>query len=224
MCEDSLVQVEHLGRVFRDGDVEVHALKDAHFTLKRGEFVALMGKSGSGKTTLLNILATLDSATSGKYVFDGTDITNLSEKERTNYRRNQIAVVYQQFHLIPELTVRENIQLPFVIADKKVPKEEVERMAKWLQVEERLDFFPAKLSGGEKQRVAIARALIMKPQLLLADEPTGNLDSANAEKVVSFLSECAKERKQTILMVTHDAEVASRADRILRISDGVVAE
>ncbi len=224
MSEHKLIELQQVGRVFRDGGVEVTALRDATFSLKKGEFVSLMGKSGSGKTTLLNILSTLDAATSGTYLFEGKDITDLPEKDRLRYRREKIAVIYQQFNLIPELTVKENIQLPFVIANKKADLEEIRQLAQWLGLSERLNFFPAKLSGGEKQRVAIARALLMKPALLLADEPTGNLDSANAKTVIELLSDCARQRGQTILMVTHDAEAAGFADRQLYISDGVVGE
>lgn len=224
MDKEKLIEVQHVSRVFRDGSSEVTALRDADFSLNKGEFAALMGKSGSGKTTLLNILSTSDSATSGRYLFEGQDITGLSEKERITYRRGKIAVIYQQYNLIPELTVRENILLPFIIANRKAEHGEVENLAEWLEISGRLDFFPAKLSGGEKQRVAIARALITKPALLLADEPTGNLDSVNGKTVIKLLSDCARKRGQTILMVTHDAEAAGYAERQLTISDGVVKD
>jgi putative ABC transport system ATP-binding protein len=221
-----IIETKHLSRIYRTEEVETTSLNEVNLTVKAGEFVAIMGPSGCGKSTLLNLLGLLDSPSSGKYIFNGTDVTHFSEKERAGLRKQQIGFIFQSFNLIDELTVKENIELPllylgFSTSDRnKLVEEAMLRM----QIQHRSGHFPQQLSGGQQQRVAIARALIAKPALLLADEPTGNLDSKNGDEVMRLLTEL-NEAGTTVLMVTHSAEHAAFAHRIVHLFDGrIVSE
>ena len=216
-----MIKTDSISKVFRTEEVETHALVDVTLDVKKGEFVAIMGPSGCGKSTLLNILGLLDKPTTGGYVLDGTDMTVLSEQERNVYRRGTLGFIFQSFNLIDELTVEENIELPLLYM--KVPaserKHRIEDALKRMDMVHRSKHFPSQLSGGQQQRTAIARAIVMQPKLILADEPTGNLDSKNGQEVMMLLRELHKEGT-TIVMVTHSARDASYADRIVNLFDG----
>lgn len=225
----TLISAEHLSKIYRRGNEDVKALNDVSLQIERGETVAVVGPSGSGKTTLVNILGCLDNPTAGTLTVDGTTIfkdgNTLSEKKLTLIRRKLFGYVFQKFFLIPTLTVRENILLPSVFdADFAADDKRAAELAEMLGVEHRLNHLPAELSGGEMQRVAIARALIGKPQVLVADEPTGNLDSKRTEEIKELLLNLNKQERLTIIVVTHNLEFAKTADRILTISDGRIAE
>lgn len=225
----NLITAEHLSKLYRRGNEDVKALNDVSLQIKRGETVAVVGPSGSGKTTLVNILGCLDNPTSGTLTVDGAAIFKdgvaLSEKKLTLIRRKLFGYVFQKFFLIPTLTVRENILLPSVFdADFTADETRVKELAEMLGVAHRLNHLPAELSGGEMQRVAIARALIGKPQVLIADEPTGNLDSKRTEEIKELLLRLNKQENLTIVVVTHNLEFAQNADRILTISDGELTE
>ena len=224
MENSEAVRAENLVKIYRLGKVEIHALRGVNLYCKKGEMVAVVGPSGSGKTTLLNLIGTLDKPTSGQVFIDGQEITNLSENELTKLRRNKIGFVFQFFNLIPVLTAFENVELPMLIAG--VPKEQREKRAKELLelvgLLDRMNHKPDELSGGEQQRVAIARALANRPSLLLADEPTGDLDSETGMRVVNLMREMTKRENATTIMVTHDLEVAKVADRILKMRDGKI--
>lgn len=220
-----MIKTDSISKVFRTEEVETHALVDVTLDVKQGEFVAIMGPSGCGKSTLLNILGLLDKPTTGGYVLDGTDMTVLSEQERNVYRRGTLGFIFQSFNLIDELTVEENIELPLLYM--KVPaserKHRIEDALKRMDMVHRSKHFPSQLSGGQQQRTAIARAIVMQPKLILADEPTGNLDSKNGQEVMMLLRELHKEGT-TIVMVTHSARDASYADRIVNLFDGRVMD
>ena len=220
-----MIKTDSISKVFRTEEVETHALVDVTLDVKKGEFVAIMGPSGCGKSTLLNILGLLDKPTTGGYVLDGTDMTVLSEQERNVYRRGTLNFIFQSFNLIDELTVEENIELPLLYM--KVPaserKHRIEDALKRMDMVHRSKHFPSQLSGGQQQRTAIARAIVMQPKLILADEPTGNLDSKNGQEVMMLLRELHKEGT-TIVMVTHSARDASYADRIVNLFDGRVMD
>ena len=220
-----MIKTDSISKVFRTEEVETHALVDVTLDVKKGEFVAIMGPSGCGKSTLLNILGLLDKPTKGGYVLDGTDMTVLSEQERNVYRRGTLSFIFQSFNLIDELTVEENIELPLLYM--KVPaserKHRIEDALKRMDMVHRSKHFPSQLSGGQQQRTAIARAIVMQPKLILADEPTGNLDSKNGQEVMMLLRELHKEGT-TIVMVTHSARDASYADRIVNLFDGRVMD
>lgn len=220
-----MIKTDSISKVFRTEEVETHALVDVTLDVKKGEFVAIMGPSGCGKSTLLNILGLLDKPTTGGYVLDGTDMTVLSEQERNVYRRGTLSFISQSFNLIDELTVEENIELPLLYM--KVPaserKHRIEDALKRMDMVHRSKHFPSQLSGGQQQRTAIARAIVMQPKLILADEPTGNLDSKNGQEVMMLLRELHKEGT-TIVMVTHSARDASYADRIVNLFDGRVMD
>ena len=220
-----MIKTDSISKVFRTEEVETHALVDVTLNVKKGEFVAIMGPSGCGKSTLLNILGLLDKPTTGGYVLDGTDMTVLSEQERNVYRRGTLSFIFQSFNLIDELTVEENIELPLLYM--KVPaserKHRIEDALKRMDMVHRSKHFPSQLSGGQQQRTAIARAIVMQPKLILADEPTGNLDSKNGQEVMMLLRELHKEGT-TIVMVTHSARDASYADRIVNLFDGRVMD
>lgn len=225
----TLISAEHLSKIYRRGNEDVKALNDVSLQIERGETVAVVGPSGSGKTTLVNILGCLDNPTAGTLTVDGTTIfkdgNTLSEKKLTLIRRKLFGYVFQKFFLIPTLTVRENILLPSVFdADFAADDKRAAELAEMLGVAHRLNHLPAELSGGEMQRVAIARALIGKPQVLVADEPTGNLDSKRTEEIKELLLNLNKQERLTIIVVTHNLEFAKTADRILTISDGRIAE
>lgn len=225
----TLISAEHLSKIYRRGNEDVKALNDVSLQIEQGEMLAVVGPSGSGKTTLVNILGCLDNPTAGTLTVDGTTIfkdgNTLSEKKLTLIRRKLFGYVFQKFFLIPTLTVRENIMLPSVFdADFAADDKRAAELAEMLGVAHRLNHLPAELSGGEMQRVAIARALIGKPQVLVADEPTGNLDSKRTEEIKELLLNLNKQERLTIIVVTHNLEFAKTADRILTISDGQIAE
>ena len=220
-----MIKVSNLSKVFRTEEIETTALNGVSFEIKDGEFVAIMGPSGCGKSTLLNILGLLDNPTSGSYELLGTEVANLKEKDRTKFRKGNIGFVFQSFNLIDELNVYENIELPLRYLD--IPASErkarVTEMMKRMNISHRAKHFPQQLSGGQQQRVAIARAVVSNPKLILADEPTGNLDSKNGKEVMNLLGELHREGT-TIIMVTHSQHDASYADRIVRLYDGEIVE
>lgn len=227
MKDEILISAEKLCKIYHRGSEDVHALVDATFDIRRGEIVSVVGQSGSGKTTLVNILGCLDNPSSGSLRLDGREIfsagTRLSERRLTRIRRNCFGYVFQKFFLIPTLTVEENILLPSVFCgNEKRARERLGDIVKMLGVAHRLDHLPAELSGGEMQRVAVARALISEPQVLIADEPTGNLDTKRAEEIKDLLLELNRERGITIILVTHNPDFARIAHTVLEISDGRV--
>jgi putative ABC transport system ATP-binding protein len=215
-----VVQGIDLTRVYGEGDASVLALDNVSVSFVSGTFSAVMGASGSGKSTLMHILAGLDRPTSGKVIIDGNDITELNDKQLTLLRRREIGFVFQFFNLLPMLTAQENILLPLNIAGKDVDSEYFDQLVKAIGLEGRLSHRPSELSGGQQQRVAIARALVTRPAVVFADEPTGNLDSTTSQEVLGLLRTAVDQLGQTIVMVTHDATAASRADRIVFLADG----
>lgn len=220
---ESAVELKEVVKIYQTGSVPVKALDGISLSVEKGHFVSVIGKSGSGKSTLLHMMGTLDSPTSGKVYLDGIDITNLMHKELTLARR-KIGYVFQKFQLMPEYTVWDNICMPVYLSHEKVDMEYIDHLAETLQITERLSFYPPQLSGGEQQRAAIARAMANRPELVLADEPTGNLDYNTGMEVMDALERSRKEFRQTIVMVTHDMEWAGRADRIITIKDGKIEE
>ncbi|MGN1419274.1 MAG: ABC transporter ATP-binding protein [Acutalibacteraceae bacterium] len=218
----NILKVESLTKIYGKGDTMVKALNGVSFSVDRGEFVAIIGPSGSGKSTLLHILGGVDTATSGKVIIDGTDISTLDETALAIFRRRQIGLIYQFYNLIPILTVEENLTLPLLLDGRKVDKRQIADLIKRLGLENRLTHLPNELSGGQQQRVSIGRALVNNPALLLADEPTGNLDSENSREIVSLLRKFNKENGQTVIIITHDEKIALCADRVISIEDGVI--
>ncbi|WP_440054551.1 ABC transporter ATP-binding protein [Pseudoalteromonas sp. T1lg65] len=218
-----MIKLTNLNRVFRTQDVETTALNNINLAVKEGEFVAIMGPSGCGKSTLLSILGMLDSPTSGSFEFSGTDIAGYSEKQLSQLRKASIGFVFQSFNLIDELTVYENVELPLQYQNisKSERKQRVDAILKRVAIDHRAEHLPQQLSGGQQQRVAVARALVINPKLILADEPTGNLDSKNGEEVMTMLRELNREGT-TVIMVTHSEREGSYADRIVRLLDGQV--
>ena len=212
--------VENLKRYYEGENVTVKALDDVSFQIDSGDFVAVVGASGSGKSTLLHLIGGLDMPTEGKVVIDGVDLYALKEDERTIFRRRHVGFVFQAYNLLPMLTVYENILLPFGLDGEKPSLEYMQGIVSRLGLEEQLDKMPNALSGGQQQRVAIARALVRKPALILADEPTGNLDSKTSAEVVALFQSINREMGHTIVMITHDDDVAQRAGKILRVADG----
>lgn len=217
-----ILRVEHLCKKYGTKDTEVVALNDASFTVQRGEFVAIVGASGSGKSTLLHLIGGVDEPTSGKVYIDGTDIYNLNHDKLAIFRRRQIGLIYQFYNLIPILNVVENITLPLRLDGKKVNEKRLEEVLSILELEDRKDHLPNQLSGGQQQRVSIGRALINRPALVLADEPTGNLDSRASREIIDFLKISNRKYNQTVILITHDENVALEADRILTIEDGSI--
>lgn len=221
----ALLQVKHVKKIYttRFGGNQVQALSDVDFSVDRGEYVAVMGESGSGKTTLLNILATLDKPTAGDVYLDGKQMTSVPDKRLAAFRRENLGFVFQDFNLLDTFSIRDNIFLPLVLAGKKYPEMEkqLESLVRSLGIEKILDKFPYEVSGGQKQRTAVARALITNPQIILADEPTGALDSKSSDQLLDIFEEINR-KGETILMVTHSTRAASHANRILFIKDGVV--
>ena len=215
-----MLKVENLKRYYKTNDVEVRALDGVSFDVEKGEFISIIGASGSGKSTLLHLLGGLDYPTSGKVLIDGTDIYALKDDERTIFRRRNIGFVFQTYNLLPMLNVYENIIIPFGLDGDKVDKKYVDSVIDILEISDQKYKMPNELSGGQQQRVAIARALVTKPSLILADEPTGNLDSKSSSQVVYLLKKINKELGNTILMITHDDAVAQAAEKTLRIEDG----
>lgn len=219
-----ILEVKNLCKIFGSGDIKVEALKNASFSVDKGEFVAVVGESGSGKSTLLNAIGALDTPTSGKVFIDGKDIFSMKEDKLTIFRRRNIGFIFQAFNLIPELTVEQNIMFPILLDYKKPDMEYVNEIISVLGLQERKNHLPHQLSGGQQQRVSIGRALITKPSLILADEPTGNLDTKNSEEVISLLRMTAEKYKQTIIMITHNPNIASVANHVLQVSDGIVTD
>jgi putative ABC transport system ATP-binding protein len=219
-----MIRAENLGKVYRNGRLEVPALRDATFSVEPGEFVSIVGPSGSGKSTLFYLLGGLTRASSGRVLIGGVDFSALGDAERTQMRRARIGFVFQRFNLLPTLTARANIEIAYEIAGRSEPIDQpfLTRLTEVLHIAGRLDHRPSELSGGEQQRVAIARALITQPAIVLADEPTGNLDTENSDAVLDMLRLSNREFKQTVLMITHNPEAASIADRIIHMRDGQI--
>lgn len=215
-----IVRVEHLSKIYGKGETAVKALDDVSFSVKKGEFIAIIGPSGSGKSTLLHLLGGVDRPTSGKVLIENTDIYSLNETNLAIFRRRQIGLIYQFYNLIPVLTVEENITLPILLDGHQVDREHFEKIITVLGLENRLHHLPNQLSGGQQQRVSIGRALMNQPALMLADEPTGNLDSKNSAEIIELLKMFNKTLKQTLIVITHDERIALQADRILSIEDG----
>ena len=219
-----LLDVQNVCKTYGSGEAAVHALKNASFTVPKGEFVAVVGESGSGKSTLLNLIGALDTPTSGKVWIDGRDIFSMKERSLTIFRRRNIGFIFQSFNLIPELTVEQNIEFPVLLDYRKPDKAYLEELLTVLNLQERRNHLPSQLSGGQQQRVAIGRALITRPALILADEPTGNLDTQNSSEVIALLKQASRSYEQTIILITHSRSIAQTADRILRVSDGVLTD
>lgn len=219
-----ILKIENLSKVYGKGPTAVKALDDVSFSIKKGEFVAIIGPSGSGKSTLMHLMGGVDRPTSGKVLVDGTDIYELNETQLAIFRRRQIGLIYQFYNLLPVLTVEENITLPLLLDGHKVDSKQFDDIVKVLGLEDRLTHLPNELSGGQQQRVSIGRALINNPALMLADEPTGNLDSETGTEIVNLLKMFNKTYQQTLVMITHDERIALQADRILTIMDGQVIQ
>ncbi|HHW66592.1 MAG TPA: ABC transporter ATP-binding protein [Epulopiscium sp.] len=217
-----ILRVEHLSKIYGSGDTAVKALNDVSFSIEKGEFVAIIGPSGSGKSTLLHMLGGVDIPTEGKVFIDGTDIYNLDETQLAIFRRRQIGLIYQFYNLIPVLNVEENITLPLLLDGHEVDYEQFRNIVKILGLENRLKHLPNQLSGGQQQRVSIGRAIINNPALMLADEPTGNLDSKNSHEIIELLKMLNKTYEQTLVIITHDERIALQADRIIAIEDGKI--
>jgi putative ABC transport system ATP-binding protein len=215
-----ILKVEHLSKQYGTGETTVKALDDVSFRINKGEFVAIIGPSGSGKSTLLHMLGGVDRPTGGKVSIDNTDIYQLNETQLAIFRRRQIGLVYQFYNLIPVLSVEENITLPLLLDEQKVDDKQLQKIVKALDLENRLGHLPNQLSGGQQQRVSIGRALINNPAIMLADEPTGNLDSKNSGEIIELLKMFNRTYKQTLLIITHDERIALQADRIIAIEDG----
>lgn len=218
----SYVELKSLYKIYKQGQNEVFALNGLSAVIEQGEFLAILGPSGSGKSTLLHILGGLDSPTKGSVIIDGADISEYSDQELAKYRRKTVGFVFQSFNLLPALTVQENIEMPVLIDEGEIDKEYLEEIEKGLEIDDLKKRLPSQISGGQMQRVAIARALANKPTIILADEPTGNLDSEISEKVLSLFLETCRKFGQTLVMITHNEEIAAKADRIIRIRDGKI--
>lgn len=219
-----LLEVKNLSKTYGQGEAAVHALRGATFTVPKGEFVAVVGESGSGKSTLLNLIGGLDTPTEGKVLIDGKDIFAMKDRSLTVFRRRNIGFVFQSFNLIPELTVEQNILFPVLLDYQTPDRAYLEELLEVLGLTERRHHLPGQLSGGQQQRAAIGRALITRPALILADEPTGNLDTRNSGEVIALLKKASRSYEQTIAMITHSRTIAQTADRILQVSDGVVTD
>ncbi|AUM94601.1 ABC transporter ATP-binding protein [Clostridium botulinum] len=220
----NLLEVKSISKTYGSGEAAVHALKDISFFVPKGEFVAIVGESGSGKSTLLNMIGALDMPTAGKVFIDGKDIFSMKDSNLTIFRRRNIGFIFQNFNLIPELNVEQNIIFPVLLDYQKPDKKYLEELLTVLNLKERRHHLPSQLSGGQQQRVAIGRALITRPALILADEPTGNLDTQNSSEVITLLKEAARKYQQTIVMITHSRSIAQTADRIIQVSDGILTD
>lgn len=220
----SLLEIKSISKIYGKGDNAVHALKDINFSVDKGEYIAIVGESGSGKSTLLNIIGALDIPSGGKVIINNKDLFSMKDSELTIFRRRNIGFIFQGFNLIPELTVEQNIIFPVLLDYKKPDRKYLEELLNILGLQERKKHLPSELSGGQQQRVAIGRALITKPSLILADEPTGNLDSKNSSEVISLLKESSQKYEQTIIMITHSHSIAQSATRVLRVSDGILVD
>ena len=219
-----ILKVQKLCKTYGTGAVKVDALKDVSFSLEKGEFAAVVGESGSGKSTLLNCIGALDVPASGMITIDGNNLFTMKEEERTIFRRRNIGFIFQSFQLVSELTVEQNIVFPLLLDYRKPKTSDVEEILELLGLTDRRNHLPSQLSGGQQQRAAIGRALITKPKLILADEPTGNLDSKNSQDVIDLLTKASRHYQQTILMITHNNSLTSMADRVLRVIDGVLTD
>ncbi len=216
----NILEVQNLCKTYGKGEAEVRALDHVSFSVGKGEFIAIVGESGSGKSTLLNVVGALDNPTSGKVLIDGKDIFSMPEKKLTVFRRQNIGFIFQSFNLIPELNVEQNITFPLLLDYQKPDKKYVEELLEILGLKERRKHLPSQLSGGQQQRVAIGRALAARPAIIMADEPTGNLDSKNSQEVITLLKSMSAKYRQTILMITHNENHADATDRVLRMTDG----
>lgn len=219
-----IVTMENVTKVYGENDTRVWGLHDVNLTVKQGEIVSVVGASGSGKSTLLHVMGGVDSPTSGKVVVDGKDITKLNDEQMAVFRRRKIGFVFQAYHLIPVLSVEENITMPILLDHRKPDKEYVEQIMEMLGLQDRRKHLPNQLSGGQQQRTAIARALTNRPSLILADEPTGALDSKNGNEVIALLQNSVKQLNQTLVLITHNIDLAREADRIIKIADGEIVE
>ena len=217
-----ILRVEHLNKIYGKGENEVRAVDDVSFSVEKGEFVAVIGASGSGKSTLLHLLGGVDRPTSGKVFIDGEDIYKLNDDNLAIFRRRQVGLIYQFYNLIPILNVEENITLPCNLDGKEVEEKRLEEILKTLKLENRKKHLPNELSGGQQQRVSIGRAIINNPAIMLADEPTGNLDSKASEEIISLLRLSNKKYNQTVIVITHDEKIALEADRVITIDDGKI--
>ena len=218
----ALIEVKNLSKIYGSGEAEVKALKNINLNIEQGEFVAIVGPSGSGKSTLLHLLGGVDKPSSGEVIIKGESIYKLKEKELSILRRRKLGFVFQFFNLIPVLTAEENIEMPVLLDNGKIDKNYMNELLKLLGLEERRNHYPSELSGGQQQRVSIGRALANKPSIILADEPTGNLDSKNSKEVLELLKYCAKKYNQTLILITHDINIAKSADRVITIEDGQI--
>lgn len=216
--------LENVKKIYKQGQIETIAVNDVSFVVKKGEFLAVIGDSGSGNTTLLNIIGGIDRQTSGEVMFDDIRLIKLSEEELTEYRRKNIGFIFQEYNLIPILNVRENIVLPLNLDGKEVDEDYLDQILDLLEIKKKISAFPNQLSGGQQQRVAIARALITKPKVILADEPTGNLDQRNSQNIMELFVQMNKKFNQTIIMITHNLELTRYCDRVIRILDGQIVE
>lgn len=219
-----IVKMEHVTKIYGSGDTRVWALDDVNLTVQKGESLAVVGASGSGKSTLLHVMGGVDTVTNGKVIVDDRDITTLKDEEMSVFRRRKIGFVFQSYHLIPVLTVEENIQMPILLDHKKPDREYIDHVIEMLGLKDRRKHLPSQLSGGQQLRAAIARALANRPSLILADEPTGALDSTNGNEVMALLQDSVKKLNQTLVLITHNIDLAREADRIVRITDGKLTE
>lgn len=219
-----IVKLEHVTKIYGSGDTRVWALDDVNLTVQKGESLAVVGASGSGKSTLLHVMGGVDTVTNGKVIVDDRDITTLKDEEMSVFRRRKIGFVFQSYHLIPVLTVEENIQMPILLDHKKPDREYIDHVIEMLGLKDRRKHLSNQLSGGQQQRAAIARALANRPSLILADEPTGALDSTNGNEVMALLQDSVKKLNQTLVLITHNIDLAREADRIVRITDGKLTE
>ncbi|MDD6278586.1 MAG: ABC transporter ATP-binding protein [Oscillospiraceae bacterium] len=224
MEKETIIKAEHLFKKYGSDETEILALNDVNFEICKGEFTAVTGESGSGKTTLLNIVGSLDRLTSGHIIVNGTDIAKKNDNELSAYRRRNIGFIFQSYNLIPVLSVEENIVLPLNLDNTEPDKQFLDELLEVTGLSSRRKSYPHELSGGQQQRVAFARALIHKPPIILADEPTGNLDSKNSREIITILKSSIKKYNQTLLLITHDGSIAAQADRIFKMSDGCLTE
>ncbi len=219
-----ILKVQNLCKTYGEGAAKVDALKNVSFSLNKGEFAAVVGESGSGKSTLLNCIGALDTPTSGNVLMDGQDLFSMKEEERTIFRRRNVGFIFQSFQLVSELNVEQNIMFPLLLDYRKPDPAEIREILGLLGLTERSRHLPSQLSGGQQQRVAIGRALITRPKLILADEPTGNLDSKNSQDVIDLLTRASRHYQQTILMITHNKNLTASVDRVFRVTDGVLTD
>ena len=218
----TLIEVKNLNKIYGSGEAEVKALKNINLNIEQGEFVAIVGQSGSGKSTLLHLIGGADIPSSGEVIIDGKNIYKLKEKELSILRKRKLRFIFQFFNLIPVLTAQKNIEMPVLLDNEKIDKKYMNELLRILGLEERKNNYPSQLSGGQQQRVSIGRALANKPSIILADEPTGNLDSKNSKEVLELLKYCAKKYNQTLILITHDINIAKSADRVITIEDGEI--